>query len=577
MPTGVTKAIVLVEGDRTKPEAENQEYVRLLLYDEIGEPFNLVGGATGPRGPQGIPGSPGDSGPKGVKGDKGDTGSPGAKGDIGSTGPQGSIGPQGPKGDLGPIGLRGDPGIDGPHGAKGDKGDPGVSNIPGPQGLQGPKGDTGLTGTSGLQGSKGDLGAPGPQGPKGDQGNTGSQGLRGDPGFSDIPGPKGDTGAPGPQGLKGDSGVQGSKGDPGEKGDKGDIGFIGPQGPPGPIGADSTVPGPQGSTGFIGPQGPKGDPGDTGAAGPAGIQGPAGPKGDIGLTGPQGNAGVVGPTGPAGLSTGPAGGDLSGTYPNPTVPALGSLATAVSQANATASQAASAKVPSGGNTDQILAKKSATNYDMQWIAASSGGSTAYAQTDPPASPAIGALWIDTDEVLTSLAPYLVTALPSSPPDGQEVYFQNAAMEPFGIIWHLRYRAASASSMKWEVLGAPPPLYAEDMNQYTTTSLTNVDLAALVAVTIPLLGDYIVEHGFFGFHTVINGQNIQTVTLGAVNSTNDDAMTAGLPANTPFSSHRLVRKFAINAATVVKLQDRIGLAGTGTFYRRYLAIRPIRVG
>lgn len=152
-------------------------------------------------------------------------------------------------------------------------------------------------------------------------------------------------------------GPQGPQGPQGATGAQGPVGPTGPEGPQGDPGADSTVPGPEGPQGPIGPEGPQGDPGPQGPQGVPGVDGADGvgvPPG--GLTGqvltketdadndtiwaapPSGDEVWVGPTQPTNTY------ELWADTDEPDVMML----------------------PTGGTTGQVLAKKSGTDFDVQW-------------------------------------------------------------------------------------------------------------------------------------------------------------------------------------------------------------------
>lgn len=48
---------------------------------------------------------------------------------------------------------------------------------------------------------------------------------------------------------------------------------------------------------------------------------------------------------------------------------------------------------------------------------------------------------------------IASSLPGSPVDGQVVRLQNTAMGALGVVWTMRYRAASPNAEKWEFLGS----------------------------------------------------------------------------------------------------------------------------
>lgn len=170
--------------------------------------------------------------------------------------PQGAVGYTGSRGETGYVGS--------------------ASIVPGPLGYTGSRGAgyTGSQGEIGPTGYTGSLGYTGSQG----AGFTGSQGVQG------YTGSRGGAGATGFTGSRGDAGIQGN------------VGYTGSRGVDGLIGRD-------GYTGSIGYTGSQGIPGITGYTGSAStVQGPIGYTGSAGA-GYTGSQGEIGYTGSAGATT----------------------------------------------------------------------------------------------------------------------------------------------------------------------------------------------------------------------------------------------------------------------------------
>jgi hypothetical protein len=226
----------------------------------------------------------------------------------------------------------------------------------------------------------------------------------------------------------------------------------------------------------------------------------------------------------------------------------------------------------------------------RWRSLGGGGTAEVAiATGTPSGSEV--LWVDTDEPGVSLSdwakPSLVTSLPSTPYDGQEIYFVASAAN--GIIWHLRYRAAAVGLYKWEYVGGPP-LVDEVVNAAPepTSSTTYTDLTTPGPVlTVPLAGEYDVELSFVGYHGTAGGSCVMNYDVGGAGVAVAHAATATVGSIGGADLVRAVRtkrRVFTNPTTVLTAKYKT-FSGTAQFAgsnnidgaSRHMRLTPVRVG
>lgn len=179
-------------------------------------------------------------------------------------------------------------------------------------------------------------------------------------------------------------------------------------------------------------------------------------------------------------------------------------------------------------------------------------------------------------LVTSLTPGQ-GGIPNPVTDGFRVDYLADATN--GIIWPLRYRSASASAYKWEVVGSPPPLfsYVDGNSVVNTRGYASYGGPSLV---LPLAGDYETTYGARAIADAgAGGHDVQaSYSVNGAAPIDDDGInsySAGGTSNAMNSVRTRIKLGLPASCTLVEqAYSDVGNAGLSA---RWLRVVPRRVG
>lgn len=187
------------------------------------------------------------------------------------------------------------------------------------------------------------------------------------------------------------------------------------------------------------------------------------------------------------------------------------------------------------------------------------------------------VWNGTKWAPGSVTTSMVTALPGSPTDGQEIVLVDSLTAPT-YQWHLKYVSAKASN-KWIAVGGAPAVAtvgtAESTNSTSWTDLTT----AGPSITVPVAGSYHITMGV----VITPSADYQTIgwaaKLGSAATSDNDGFfePASNMGASDYPRQMTLGPRTLAASDVVKMQYRVGGSYTPTYKRRQLIIHPLQLG
>lgn len=244
--------------------------------------------------------------------------------------------------------------------------------------------------------------------------------------------------------------------------------------------------------------------------------------------------------------------------------------------------------------DPATAYRTTINAIRDWLESNAtltaSGLLADRPTSTPGTPGItGRKYYATDTAVeyrdtgtgwVALGVELVTTLPASPYNGQVIDYLADATK--GVVWRLRYRAASASAYKWEVVGGSELTAERPAGTFDVITATSyAALGNAVQVTVPLAGDYLLGWGGSIGQGTQDVSGFLAIKLGAAATSDNDAIphqqrSATTSQNPLLPAARRVRRDGLSAGSVIAVQARV-TGGAMTTDKNFLNARPVRVG
>ena len=173
-------------------------------------------------------------------------------------------------------------------------------------------------------------------------------------------------------------------------------------------------------------------------------------------------------------------------------------------------------------------------------------------------------------------PLFVTSLPPAA-DGLEVYYR--ADNTNGVIWHLRARSVAnggSATYPWEFVGGGGLHVSVSTDEALAAgTLTYAALTTPVALTIGLIGEYLVSYGARVYSGGAQGLNVAANGCGYTAADADSARTDVTAGDADNASY--IAKLTLSSTGTLSQVYKHSSGVAANYANRFMTVTPIRVG